>query len=93
MKAFRRKTSPKKKGPTSRAYTSEWYPGAPLEKRLAWRHDPDFRERWASMDYDERWRLTVILEPWRLARTSPGGQPLPWEELLEKWRSHLRRAV
>jgi hypothetical protein len=93
MKPWRRKASPKKKGATSKAYTSEWYPGAPLEKRLAWRHEPDRHELWASMDYDERWTLTVILEPWRLMPHSMGGQPLHWEELLEKWRSYRKRAV
>ena len=79
MKASRRKTSPKKKGATSRAYTSEWYPDAPLEKRLARRQEPDRTELWASMDYDERWALTVTLEPWRLMPYSMGRQPLPWE--------------
>ena len=60
---FTRKGAPKKRGATTRTYTAEWYPGAPLEKRLGWRHEPDLDERWASMDYDERWRLTVIFEP------------------------------
>ena len=87
----RSKASPQRRGATSRAYTSDWYPGAPLEKRLRWRHDPDLKERWASMDYDERWNLTVILEPWRLSPLSGGRWPLDWEALLEKWRSYRRR--
>jgi len=93
MKPWRRNAFPKKKGATSKAYTSEWYPGAPLEKRLTWRHEPDIQEHWASMDYDQRWNLTVILEPWRLTPLSEGRYPLHWEVLLEKWRTYRKHAV
>jgi hypothetical protein len=93
MNPWRTKASPKKRGATSRAYTSDWYPGAPLEKRLQWRHEPDVKERWPSMDYDQRWTLTVTIEPWRLTPGPGRGTPLDWEELLEKWRSYRRRAV
>ena len=89
----RSKASPQRRGATTKAYTSEWYPGAPLEKRLQWRHEPDIKEHWASMDYDQRWNLTVILEPWRLTPNSQADSPLDWEELLEKWRSYRKRAV
>jgi hypothetical protein len=93
MKISRTKRPRERRGPTTSAYTADWYPGAPLEKRLRWRHEPDIKEHWASMDYDQRWNLTVILEPWRLTPLSEGRCPLGWEELLEKWRTYRKRAV
>ncbi len=81
MSATGRKGSSGRAGCASIVYTSEWYPGAPLEKRLAWRHEPDTTERWDSMDYDERMCWTTILMP------RHRGVPLSWELLLEGLRA------
>lgn len=93
MIRFRRRSVSRRRKATTRAYTSEWFPGASLERRLGWRHEPDRDECWASMDYDQRWSLTCILEPELLTSKGPRNHPLPWEMLLERWRSYKRLAA
>lgn len=93
MTRWRRKSVPQRRKGTTRAYTSEWFAGASPEKRLAWRHEPDHAERWPSMDYDERWSLTVLLDPSLLTPNNPRRHPLPWDLLLERWRSYKRGAA
>ncbi len=93
MKRWRRKSVPKRRKATTRAYTAEWFPGASPERRRAWRHEPDLEERWASMDYDERWNLTVLLDPSLLTTNHPQRYPLDWDLLLERWRSYKKRAA